>query len=191
MTTLRHSLAVLLIPIIVAFSGCASTTTSQLVPSPQSPVCQSSAKALILWMPQWRPDQKDVHERETAAAEGMTQFFANSGCFSSAVVQRIAQPSAASIAAAVAEAQSRYDKLVIVTVRELGPIVKIGSSIALVEGGTEVVLDLAEYLLPAFKPHRVFSVQWRDGGPGVIKGVASLSQDIQFALAAGMQPAKQ
>lgn len=190
MNTRRHSLAALLISIVVAFGGCASMTTSHLIPSPQSPVCKSTAKALILWMPQWRPDQKDVPLREAAAAEGIAHFFATSGCFSSAVVQRIAQPSATSIVAAVAEAQSRYDKLVIVTVRELGPIVKIGSSIALFEGGTEVVLDFAEYLLPESKPQRIFAVQWNDGGPGVIKGVESLPQDIQSALAVGMQPVK-
>lgn len=185
-----YALTALLIPPIVVLGGCASTTISQLVPSPQPPVCQSSARALILWAPEWRPDQKDVPARETAAAEGIAQFFAKSGCFSSTVVQRIAQPSATSVAAAVVEAQLRYDRLAIVTVRELGPIVKIGSSIAMVEGGTEVVLDIAEYLLPESKPKRVFAVQWRNGGPGVIKGVASLSQDIQSALAAGMQPAR-
>ena len=190
MNTLRHSLAALLIPIAITLGGCASTTTSQLIPSPQPPVCQSSAQALILWMPQWRPDQKDVPAREAAAAEGIAQFFAKSGCFSSAVVQRIAQPSEAGIAAAAAESQLRYDKRVLVKVRELGPIVKIGSSIVLVEGGTEVVLDFAEYLPAETKPQRIFSVQWRDGGPGVIKGVASLSQDIQSALAVGLQPAK-
>lgn len=73
-------------------------------------------------------------------------------------------------------------------VRELGPIVKIGSSAALVEGGTEVVLELTEYRLPALSAQRSFSVNWRDGGPGVIKGVASLPQDMQAALTAGMQP---
>lgn len=189
MNTLCHSLTALLILTTVALGGCASTTTSQLVPSPQPPVCQSSANALILWTTQWRPDQKDVPAREAAAAEGIAQFFATSGCFLSTVVQRVGQPSGTFIATDVAEAQSRYDRLVIVTVRELGPVVKIGSSFALVEGGTEVVLDVAEYLLPESKPRRVFAVQWRDGGPGVIKGVASLPQDIQSALGAGMQPA--
>lgn len=189
MNTFRHTLAALLVPVAGALCACASTTTSQLVPSPQSPVCQSSANAIVLWVPHWRPDQKDVPAREAAAAEGIAQFFAKSGCFSSTVVQRVTQPSTASIAAEVAGARPRYEKLVVVTVHELGPIVKIGSSVALVEGGTEVVLELAEYRLPDPSPQRTFAVQWRDGGPGVIKGVASLPQDIQAALAAGMQPA--
>jgi hypothetical protein len=31
-------------------------------------------------------------------------------------------------------------------------------------------------------------VQWRNGGPGVVKGVASLAGDMQQALAAALQP---
>jgi hypothetical protein len=56
-----------------------------------------------------------------------------------------------------------------------------------VEGGTEVVLDITEYDLPQPAP-RVFTVHWRNGGPGVVKGVATLAQDLQAALAAGLQP---
>jgi hypothetical protein len=37
---------------------------------------------------------------------------------------------------------------------------------------------------------REFSVHWRNGGPGVVKGVASLAGDIQQALAAALQPEK-
>ena len=74
-----------------------------------------------------------------------------------------------------------------IAVRELGPIVKIGASLALVEGGTEVVLYVSEY--EATKPApRTFTVQWRNGGPGVLKGVATLPKDMQAALAAGLQP---
>lgn len=180
----------LLALVVLMMSGC-STTTTQLIPSPQSPVCQKSAHAIVLWTPQWRPDQKDIPAREAAAAEGITQFFTGSGCFSSTAVQRISQPSAADVAAAVVELRSRYDKIVVVTVRELGPIVKIGASLALVEGGTEVLLEFSEYRSHELSPQRTFSIQWNNGGPVVIKGVASLPQDIQAALAAGLQPTTQ
>jgi hypothetical protein len=184
----QHRISLAALVAVVALGACVSTTTVQLAPSPQPSVCQSTANALVLWAPQWRPNQKDISEREAAAADGITQFFAKSGCFSSATVQRIAQPSAAEVAATLERARSRYDRAVVVMVRELGPIVKIGSSAALVEGGTEVVLELTEYRLPALSAQRSFSVNWHDGGPGVIKGVASLPQDIQAALTAGMQP---
>ena len=88
---------------------------------------------------------------------------------------------------AVAAARARNEKVVLIALRELGPTVKIGASLVLVEGGTEVVLDLTEYE-PANSAPRNFTVQWRSGGPGVVKGVATLPQDIQEALAAGLQP---
>ena len=183
----RRGLPLMLVA-AAALGACASTTTVHVAPGPQPPACRITASALILWTPQWRPDQKDVAEREAAAASGIAQFFAGPGCFASATVQRIATPSAAAVSAAIERAPARYDGAVLVTVRELGPIVRVGGSAALVEGGTEVVLELAEFEPPAWSEQRRYTVTWRDGGPGVIKGVASLPQDIQAALAAGMQP---
>lgn len=163
-------------------TGCASTTT-QLTSSPQPPVCQHAAHAMVQWTAHWRPDQKDIPAREAAASEGISQFFAQSGCFASVRVQRASQSSPAQVEAT----GTLYDRLIVITVRELGPILKIGSSVALVEGGTEVVLDIAEYKLAGSTP-RMFSVHWQHGGPGVVKGVASLPQDMQAALTAGLQP---
>jgi hypothetical protein len=174
--------------LLLAVSGCASTTSSQLTPSPQAPVCQPTGTATIIWAKRWRSDQKDVPAREAAASDGMSQFFARSGCFSSASVRRLPQYSVASVQAAVADAGTRNEKVVLIVVRELGPTVRIGSSLALVEGGTEVVLEMSEYM-PARAAPRTFTVQWRSGGPGVIKGVATLPQDMQAALASGLQPA--
>ena len=85
-------------------------------------------------------------------------------------------------------AEAVQEKVVVVAVRELGPTVRIGSP-ALVEGGTEVVLDLTAYESAKSMP-RAFSVYWRNGGPGVVKGVATLPQDMQAALVAGLQPTK-
>jgi hypothetical protein len=173
---------------VVAFSGCASTTVTQFTPSPQQPVCQASAAAAVLWAPQWRANQKDVSAREIAAAEGIANFFNGTACFSSVVVRRAPEMSPSFIDSAVSESAKRSEKLIAITVRELGPIVKIGSSLALVEGGTEVIFDVKEYAPPSPNP-RSFSVRWSSGGPGVIKGVAGLPQDVQSALTAGLQPA--
>ncbi len=174
-------------------TGCASTTT-QLTPSPQLPVCQHSATAMVLWATDWRANQKDVPAREAAASDGITQFFAQSGCFASVQVQHATQPLPAGVETTVTGADALYDRLLVLTVRELGPILKIGSSVALVEGGTEVVLDVAEYKLPdstaSGSMPRKFSIHWQHGGPGVVKGVASLPQDMQAALTAGLQPGR-
>jgi hypothetical protein len=173
---------------VLVLAGCASTTTARLVPSPQPPVCQRGAAALVLWAPQWRADQKDVPAREAAAEQGLDRFFATSGCFASVVVRRVPPDAPAFLIDALAEAQAREQPVVVIAVRELGPTLAIGASLALVEGGTEVVLDVTAHE-PAGVAPRKFSVQWRTGGAGVIKGVASLPQDLQAALAAGLQPA--
>lgn len=173
--------------VLLALCGCAATTSTLITPSPQPPVCQASTTAVVVWAPQWRADQKDVAAREAAASDGITRFFRDSGCFASVSLERVPQLSAAGIRSAASEAAPRFDRLVAIAVRELGPVVKVGSSLAIVEGGTEVVLDIEEYKLPNTTP-RSFTVRWVNGGPGVIKGVATLPQDIQAALSAGLQP---
>ncbi|WP_374678004.1 hypothetical protein [Piscinibacter sp.] len=172
---------------LIALCGCAATTSTHFTPSPQQPVCHVSSTAVVVWSPQWRADQKDVQAREVAASEGIARFFQVSGCFASVSLRRVPQLSAPYVESAASEAGLRYDTLVGLAVRELGPVVKLGSSAALVEGGTEVVLDIQEYKPPNEK-RRSFSVHWRNGGPGIIKGVATLPQDIEAALAAALQP---
>ncbi len=183
-----HSQFILCAALVIAVGGCASTTAIKISPSPQPPVCEASKQALVLWRTQWRADQKDVLERENAAAAGIGQFFESSGCFKSASVERLPQLTEGQATHTAAAAASQRGKVVLVSVRELGPTVRIGSSLALVEGGTEAVLDIAEFISAEAAP-RTFTVQWSSGGPGVLKGVVSLPQDIQAALAAALQPA--
>ncbi len=188
--TMHYSQFILCASLLLAIGGCASTTTIKVSPSPQAPICEASKTALVLWRTQWRVDQKDVLERETASAAGIGQFFKSSGCFKSASAERLPQLSDEQARQTAGAAVNQSAKVVLVSVRELGPTVKIGSSIALVEGGTEVVLDVSEFVSGKATP-RTFSVQWNSGGPGVLKGVASLPQDMQAALAAALQPPAQ
>lgn len=167
----------------VALAGCAATTTVTRTPPDAAPVCApaSEAKVSVVWRTQWRPDQKDVPEREAAAAEGIRAFFAQGRCFRSATVLR-ADASPGPAGAQAGEAGPRL----VLTVRELGPTVKLLSSAALVEGGTEVVFDVALFDGGGQPVRRPYAVRWADGGPGVIKGVASLAGDMAAALAAGL-----
>ena len=164
--------------------ACAGTATTQvtLMPPDQAPVCQPQAalKASVFWRTQWRADQKDVPEREAAAAQGINRFFADGGCFASAVVARV-DPSVTAFAVPPGS-----DLLLVLTVRELGPTVKLLSSAALVEGGTEVVVDVALYGPERREAEREFSIRWQDGGPGVVKGVQTLPSDMAAALKAGL-----
>lgn len=164
--------------------ACAGTATTQvtLTPPDQAPVCQPQAalKASVFWRTQWRADQKDVPEREAAAVQGITRFFADGGCFPSAAVARVeAGRSDFSVPAGA-------DLLIVLTVRELGPTVKLLSSAALIEGGTEVVVDVAVVRPGRREADREFSIRWQDGGPGVVKGVQTLPSDMAAALKAGL-----
>jgi hypothetical protein len=163
-------------------------------------LCQArseSLSALVLWGPIWRPDQKDVPQREEAARQGIESFFASSGCFARYEVRRLAGGGSAAMAqtqellALAAATNPRPDRVLVVTVRELGPIVKLLGSAALVEGGTEVVLGLTA--IDARSGASIASVQthWRHGGAMVVKGTSSLPGDMSAALQAAMSPPAQ
>ncbi len=168
---------------VALLGACTSTTTVTTSPAGQAPVClpQSALKATVLWQTRWRADQKDVPEREAAAQQGIGDFFANARCFSSVAVAR------ADVNQQAATVPPGSDVLLVLTVRELGPTVKLLSSAALIEGSTEVVVDVTLYMPGGSDPDRRFSIHWRSGGPGVVKGVQSLPTDLAAALRAGLQ----
>lgn len=168
-------------------AACASTEVA-LSPSPQAPVCDRAATALVLWAPQWRADQKDVAAREAAAASGLAGFFAGSGCFAHTELRRVSSLGPSAVDTEIASSGGPFNTVVTLGVRELGPVVKVLSSAALVEGGTEVVVQVATRRLQPATQLREFTVQWRHGGPGVVKGVASLPDDMSAALRAGLRP---
>jgi hypothetical protein len=168
-------------------AGCASTTVT-LQPAPQAPVCAASATALVVWAPHWRSDQKDVAAREEAAAAGLEDFLARSGCFARSELRRLTDLTPATVRAQIGSLRDPLARVVGVEVRELGPIVKLLSSAALIEGGTQAVLRIIEYSPESAAEVRQFTVHWQSGGPGVVKGVASLPGDMQAALRAGLQP---
>lgn len=171
----------------VLLSGCASTTVT-LTPSPQLAVSDPAASALVLWSPQWRPDQKDVSNREAAAQAGLQTFLDQSDCFSRSELRRIPDLSSTAVSGHVKSATSQFSRVVVIAVRELGPVVKLLSTAALVDGGTEVVLHVTAYSAPELTQPREFAVHWQNGGHGVIKGVESLPGDMQAALLARLRP---
>ncbi len=171
----------------VLLAACASTNVT-LSPSPQAPVCDRSASALVLWAPQWRPDQKDVAAREEAAASGLASFFAGSGCFARTELRRVGSLSPSEVNTELGASGGQFNAVVTIAVRELGPVVKLLSSAALVEGGTEAVFQVTSRRLQPSSQAREFTVHWHHGGPGVVKGVTSLPSDMSAALRSGLQP---
>ena len=164
----------------VLLAACAATTQVTVTPPDQAPVCAPAANGPVFWRTKWRADQKDVPEREAAAKQGIQRFFAGGGCFATVTVARTMDNGPAF------DVPAGADRLLVLTVRELGPVVKLLSSAALVDGGTEVVLDIAEYRPGQRAPQRQFSIRWANGGPGVVKGVQTLPDDLAAALKAAL-----
>ncbi len=189
MRFISANLVILLV--VLLLSGCASTHFQVAGQALKQPLCQQyddHTSVLVLWGPKWRSDQKDAPLREAAAQRGIEQFFSSSGCFAKArIIRKVGDResidlSSAEIHQLAATYTSATSHILVITVRELGPIVRLLSSIALVEGGTEVVLDIRSVSPFTWQTTDSFTAHWQNGGPWVIKGVATLEQDIASAL---------
>ena len=190
--------AILAAVALVVSSGCASTKVETTGATMHEPFCREGAgklsSALVYWGPKWRPDQKEPERREAAALRGIESFFADSACVARFDVRRLPGermadvPSDEALLKLAAAASSRPDKALVIVVRELGPIIRIGIP-SVVEGGTEVVLELRLLDVPAASVQANVRTHWSNGGTFVIKGVGSLERDMSAALAAALTPA--
>lgn len=178
-------------------SACASTRVTFTPATPPISLCQTHGEhtsVLVLWSPQWRPDQKDVLLREAAAGQGISRFFSTSACFVQAEVRRVSFEAVSSqeqLQRLISGADRKPDRVLVLVVRELGPVIKLLPSLAFLEGGTEVILNVSEYRAQSARLSQTFSVHWQNGGPGVVKGVASLPADMEAALIASLGPEKE
>jgi hypothetical protein len=183
---------------VLGLAGCASTQIEYKGLTSEQPLCQKSGEqvsALVLWAPQWRANQKEPARREAAAQSGIERFFAQSGCFSSVQILRTVgdrpatDMSAPEVRALATDGASPRSRAVFITVRELGPVLKLFNSLALVEGGTDVVLDIKSTVPATGEVIAAFQSHWQHGGPWVIKGVKTLEQDIGETLRLALKPA--
>lgn len=174
-----------MLSIATLLTACASTTVT-LQPADRPAVCAPASTALVVWTPHWRADQKDVAAREEAAASGLRDYFSQPGCFAATQVSRLPDLSAATVRAELARMAAPPQTVVGIEVQELGPVVRLLSSAALVEGGTEVKLRVLVFGPGAGSAPRSFTAHWQNGGPGVVKGVSSLQADMRTALQAAL-----
>ena len=192
----RRRAAGLVCVVLVALTGCASTKVETTGATLQEPLCKRDgrkAAALVYWGPQWRPDQKEPERRETAALRGIESFLASSECLARFDVRRLPGASTAQVPPdgallKQASAAVRADKVLVIVVRELGPILRIGIP-SIVEGATEVVLELRLLDVPTSTAQANVRTHWWNGGTFVIKGVGSLERDMYAALSAALTPA--
>jgi hypothetical protein len=171
--------------------GCATTRVVTHTVGALPPLCQaqeSSQTALILWGAAWRENQKEAALREEMASRAIARFFKTSPCYSMVDVLKVADGRSAVGLSDVealkfaASSGSHYDKVVIVRVEELGPLIIIYLSPILWEGGTEVMLRARALDVHTSALEADISIHWKDSGAFVIKGTKTLEQDLQSAL---------
>jgi hypothetical protein len=186
---MRSALAAALV--CAALAGCAATTKVETTGAAlNEPLCRAGGEklfALVFWGPQWRPDQKEPPAREAAALRGIQAFFAGSSCLALADLRRLPGerssevPSDAELLRLASSAAPLPDRVVLIVVRELGPKLVIGIP-ALVEGGTEVVVDVRVLNARTSESMADVRTHWQNGGTFIIKGVRTLEEDMSAAL---------
>jgi len=180
-----------------ALLGCASTKVETSGAGLKEPLCQAGAEkvsVLVYWRPQWRPDQKAPPLREAAALRGIEDFFASSHCVANVGIRRLPGevsgdvPSDEQLLRLGAATAPSPDRVLLIVVRELGPKLVIGIPV-LIEGGTEVVIDVRVLNVHTSKSMANVRTHWQNGGTFVIKGVKTLDQDMSAALRTTLMPA--
>lgn len=172
--------------LMFAVFACSSTRVGIAPASPARKLCQNVGEnihALVLWRPQWRPDQKEPNKREEAAELGIEDFFSTSQCFGRTRIERSDAESITTYQQTNLKTSPDFERLIHITIRELGPTVRLFNSFALLEGGTEVVLEIAVSDRGADLVEK-YRVHWQDGGPWTLKGVTTLRADMAASLAA-------
>jgi hypothetical protein len=173
---------------IVFVAGCASTKVETSGSLPKEPLCRAGKPALstlVYWGPQWRPDQKEPQLREAAALRGIHAFLNRASCISTPRIYRLSwekqQPSNEELLRLASNTIPEPEQIIFIAVRELGPRLVIGIP-AIVEGETEVLIDVRLLNLQTSELLANTQTLWRNGGKFVIKGVKTLDQDISSAL---------
>jgi hypothetical protein len=177
----------------LALAGCATTTVETTGPGANAPLCQSSDRqlsALVLWGAAWRADQKEASLRESVADRGISRFFSEATCFTTSVVLKtVAGKPALALTdeeaqRVAASHQPALERIAAIRVRELGPVVQLFGSPAIVDGGTEVVLEIRVLDARTGAIAADLRSHWKNGGPLVLKGTKTLEEDIRSALRA-------
>ena len=192
--TLQRYLVAAVLAAASVLSGCASTRID-LTGSPlKAPLCQPGGEPLttvIYWGTQWRPDQKEPALREAAALRGINEFLSHTHCLSVAAVHRLPAgssiPSDEELLRSAASPKAVPERVVHIVVRELGPHLSWGIPV-IVEGGTEVVIEVEVRNPQTSAVLANTRIHWRNGGRFVIKGVRALDQDMRAALDAALMP---
>jgi hypothetical protein len=191
---LRPARRIVLAALAAAFflTGCAATDVETTGAPLREPLCRPGAPplpTLLYWSTQWRPDQKEPPLREAAAVRGIEDFLRHTDCIAAEGVQRLppeaALPSNLQLLQSAAAESPAARRVVLIVVRELGPRLLLGLPF-IVEGGTEVLIDVRVLDTRTSESMAEVSTRWRNGGLFVIKGTKTLDHDMSAALRAAL-----
>ncbi|MBS1143674.1 MAG: putative lipoprotein [Proteobacteria bacterium] len=173
---------------LALLAGCATTRVETTGMRPAAPLCQAGQASLptvVYWGPQWRPDQKEPALREAAALRGIEDFLSHTSCLGTTAIHRLPSdtppPGDAELIRLARNTPPVPARLLLIVVRELGPRLSIGLPV-IVEGGTEVLLDVRVLNPQSGESLADARTLWRNGGIFVIKGVGTLDRDLSEAL---------
>jgi len=175
-------------------AGCASTTIENTGSPLKAPLCkpgETPRTVYVVWGPEWRPDQKEPAEREALAQKGIEEFLAGVPCLTAVGLKRFparsAIPTNEELLHLARSAKPPADVALLVVVHELGPVLLIGIPV-IVEGGTDVVIDVRVLESATSAVLAESRTHWKNGGTFVIKGTGSLARDMASALRAALLP---
>lgn len=184
---MRNSTFIIFVALFV-LAGCATTKVETTGSPMGKPFCQLEKPpitTLVLWGAQWRSDQKEPQLREAAALRGIQIFLDSFSCISVTSVQKLSwsehPPLNEELLHIAASSKPEPELVLFVVVRELGPRLVIGIP-NIVEGGTEVKIDVRVLATQTSKLLANTQTLWRNGGTFVIKGVSTLDRDMSSAL---------
>lgn len=164
--------------------GCASHSVMIRPGHDNLPLCATKSGLMrtptwVFWRTQWRSNQKDVRLRERAAQQGIESYFAHSRCYQMVALQRTESGQDLAM-----DIKPNGRMRIWIVIKELGPWVKIFHSPWLLEGGTEVLLEVAVQPANSRNAPATAEIRSIQGGPWVIMGVKNLPEDLRTALAA-------
>ncbi len=194
MPTMKRIIALATLAVVSLLTACASTKVETSGSLLKEPVCRIGARPLttvVYWGPQWRADQKEPPLRESVALRGIQDFLSHTSCLAVSGVHRLPSEdvlrSDEELMRMASSLPTKPERVLFIVVRELGPRLTVGIPI-IVEGGTEVLIDVRVLDPQSSAPLANSRTFWRNGGTFVIKGVKTLDQDMSAALSATLMP---
>jgi hypothetical protein len=176
---------------MLLIAGGCTTTAAKFYPTGLTPpLCRAGAQkdsVAVYWGTAWRADQKEVSRREAMAANGLSEFFGGTTCFTTLVLSRTINgrdPLLLIDPELLASAPMDADRIFVIRIEELGPNLMFYLSPILWETRNDVVLRVRSLNVRTKRLESDVSVRWTRGGAFALLGTNSLPPDFTGALAA-------